>query len=174
MWGDQWLMENKGEHFLFIGSQQISRVWYYLFFSFKDLYKTESFFEASSNLPNFQDCLSWKNWTSPDFSLSGWKHFMVYTWSCILFLWLPPFDHAAAAAAKSFQSCPTPCDPIDGSPPSSPVPGILQARILEWVTISFSNAGKWKWSHVRLLAIPWTAAYQAPPSTGPSWQAIYI
>ena len=47
---------------------------------------------------------------------------------------------AAAAAAKSLQSCPTLCDPIDGSPPGSPVPGILQARILEWVAISFSNA----------------------------------
>ena len=47
---------------------------------------------------------------------------------------------AAAAAAKSLQSCPTLCDPIDGSPPGSPVPGILQARTLEWVAISFSNA----------------------------------
>ena len=46
----------------------------------------------------------------------------------------------AAAAAKSLQSCPTLCDPIDGSPPGSPVPGILQARTLEWVAISFSNA----------------------------------
>ena len=60
------------------------------------------------------------------------------------------------------------CDPIDGSPPGSPVPGILQARTLEWVAISFSNAWKWKvkvksLSHVRLLAIPWTTAYQAPP-----------
>ena len=71
-----------------------------------------------------------------------------------------------AAAAKSLQSCPTLCDPIDGSPPGSPVPGILQARTLEWVAISFSNARKWKGkvkslSHVRLLATPWTAAYQA-------------
>ena len=48
------------------------------------------------------------------------------------------------AAAKSLQSCPTLCDPIDRSPPGSPVPGILQARTLEWVAISFSNAGKWK------------------------------
>ena len=52
--------------------------------------------------------------------------------------------HAAATAAKSLQSCPTLCDPIDGSLPGSPVPGILQARILEWVAISFSNAWKWK------------------------------
>ena len=78
---------------------------------------------------------------------------------------------AAAAAAKSLQSCPTLCDPIDGSPPGSAVPGILQARTLEWVAISFSNAWKWKvkvksLSRVRLLATPWTAAHQAPPSMG--------
>ena len=77
----------------------------------------------------------------------------------------------AAAAAKSLQSCPTLCNPIDGSPPGSPVPGILQARTLEWVAISFSNAWKWKvkvksLSHVWLLVTPWTAAYQAPPSMG--------
>ena len=75
------------------------------------------------------------------------------------------------AAAKSLQSCPTLCDPIDGSPPGSPVPGILQARTLEWVAISFSNVWKWKvkvklLSCVRLSATPWTAAYQAPPSMG--------
>ena len=50
------------------------------------------------------------------------------------------------AAAKSLQSCPSLCDPIDGSSPGSTIPGILQARMLEWVAISFSNAGKWKWS----------------------------
>ena len=70
----------------------------------------------------------------------------------------------AAAAAKSLQSCPTLCDPIDGSPPGSTVPRILQARTLEWVAISFSNAWKWKvkgksLSRVSLLATPWTAAY---------------
>ena len=80
-----------------------------------------------------------------------------------------------AAAAKSLQLCPTLCDPRDGSPPGSPVPGILQARTLEWVAISFSNAWKWKvtvksLSHVRLLATPWTAAHQAPPSMGFSRQ----
>ena len=80
-----------------------------------------------------------------------------------------------AAAAKSLQSCPTLCGPIDGSPTGSPVPGILQARILEWVAISFSNAWKWKvkvksLSCVRLLVTPWTAAYQAPPSMGFSRQ----
>ena len=82
---------------------------------------------------------------------------------------------AASAAAKSLQSCPTLWDPIDGSPPGSPVPGILQARTLEWVAISFSNAWKWKVKVkslicVRLLATPWTAAYQAPPSMGFSRQ----
>ena len=80
-----------------------------------------------------------------------------------------------AVAAKSLQSCPTLCDPIDGSPPGSPIPGILQARTLEWVAISFSNAWKWKvkvksLSHVWLLATPWTAAYQASPSMGFSRQ----
>ena len=82
---------------------------------------------------------------------------------------------AAAAAAKSLQSCPTLCDPIDGSPPGSPVLGILRARTLGWVAISFSNAGKWKvkvktLSHVRFLVTPWTGAYQAPPSMGFSRQ----
>ena len=85
-------------------------------------------------------------------------------------------NHAATAtAAKSLQSCPTLCDPIDRSPPGSPVPGILQARTLEWVVISFSNAWKWKvkgksLSRVWLLATPWTTAYQAPPSMGFSRQ----
>ena len=79
------------------------------------------------------------------------------------------------AAAKSLQSCPTLCDPIGGSPPGSPVPGILQARTLEWVAIAFSNSWKWKvkvksFSRVRLFATPWTAAYQAPPSIGFSRQ----
>ena len=79
---------------------------------------------------------------------------------------------SAAAVAKWLQSCPTLCDPIDGS---SPVPGILQARTLEWVAIAFSNAWKWQFkvkslSRVRLLATPWTAAHQAPPSMGFSRQ----
>ena len=82
--------------------------------------------------------------------------------SCILFL---------VAAAKSLQSCPTLRNPRDGSPPGSPSPGILQARTLEWVAISFSNAWKWKvkvksLSRVRPSATPWTAAHQAPLSMG--------
>ena len=79
--------------------------------------------------------------------------------------------YTAAAAAKSLQSCLTLCDPIDGSPLGSSVPGILQARTLEWVAISFSNAWKWKvkvksLSRAWPSATPWTAAYQAPPSMG--------
>ena len=79
------------------------------------------------------------------------------------------------AAAKSLQLCPTLCYPRDGSPPGYPVPGILQARTLEWVAISFSKAWKWKvkvksLSRVRLLVTPWTTAYHAPPSMGFSRQ----
>ena len=82
---------------------------------------------------------------------------------------------AAAAAAKSLQSCLTLCNPIDGSPRGSAVPGILQARTLEWVAIAFSIVWEWKvkvksLSRVRLLATPWTAAYRAPPSMGFSRQ----
>ena len=81
----------------------------------------------------------------------------------------------AAAAAKSLQSCLTLCNPIDGSPPGTPVPGILQVSILEWVAISFSNAWKWKvkvksLSRVQPSVTPWTAAFQAPPSMGFSRQ----
>ena len=80
-----------------------------------------------------------------------------------------------AAAAKSLQSCPALYNSIDGSPPGSPIPGVLQARTLEWVVISFSNAWNWKvkgksLSRVQLLVTPWTAAYQAPPSMGFSRQ----
>ena len=86
-----------------------------------------------------------------------------------------PIQYAAAAVAKLPQSCSTLCDPVDGSPLGSPIPGILQARTLEWVAISFSNAWKWKvkvksLSCVRLLATPWTAAHQASPSMGFSRQ----
>ena len=82
---------------------------------------------------------------------------------------------SVAAAAKSLQPCPTLRDPLDGSPPGSPVPGILQARTLEWVAISFSSAWKWKvkvksLSRVWLFATPWTAAHQAPLSMGFSGQ----
>ena len=99
-------------------------------------------------------------------------HFQApFRWKLYDFFLRSLFSFAAAAAAKSLQSCPTLCDPIDGGPPGSPVPGILQARTLEWVAISFSNAWKWKvkvksFSRVRLFETPWSAAYQAPPSMG--------
>ena len=97
-----------------------------------------------------------------------WNNKQVYAHYIFYFLY-------AAAAAKSLQSCPTLCNPIDGSLPGFAIPGILQAKTLEWVAISFSNAWKWKvkvksLSRVRLFATPWTAAYQAPPSMGYSRQ----
>ena len=106
---------------------------------------------------------------------TGVKHLLSFARIC-LFFWegKPSRRHeimsylpklGAAAAAKSLLSCPTLCDPIDGSPPGSPIPGILQARTLEWVAISFSNAWRWKvkvksLSRVWLLVTPWTAAHQ--------------
>ena len=97
---------------------------------------------------------------------------------CISFTFIvlmPVIAATAAAAAKSLQSCLTLWDPIDGSPPGSSLHGILQARILEWVAMFFSNAGKWKvkvktLSHVQLFVIAWTAAYQAPLPMGFSRQ----
>ena len=107
----------------------------------------------------------------------GQYHFKKHErgWNTISTLRLSICWNSAAATAKSLQSCPTLCDPRDGSPPGSPVPGILQARTLEWVTISFSNAWKWKvkvksLSRIQLLATPWTAAYQASLSMGFSRQ----
>ena len=106
--------------------------------------------------------------------------FTIWAW-CFLFwkasnYWFNFLNrYAAATAAKSLQLCLTLCDPIDGSPPGSLVPGILQAKTLGWVTISFSNACKWKvkvksLSPVQPSATPWTAAFQAPPSMGFSRQ----
>ena len=94
------------------------------------------------------------------------KHFLLTLWD---------YAAAAAVAAKSLQSCLTLCNPIDGSPPGSTIPGILHARTLKWVAISFSNAWTWKvkvksFSCAWLLATPWTAAHQAPPSMGFSRQ----
>jgi len=110
---------------------------------------------------------------------------VIQLYTCIYPLPLQPPSHTSphptplshhralswAPCAKSLQSCPTLCDPTDGSPAGSAIPGILQARTLEWVAISFSNAWKWKvkvksLSRVRLLATPWTAAYQTPPPIG--------
>ena len=120
----------------------------------------------------------------PDNEVQKTETFVLSVFTLFLFLlsfqcWIPSIYNAAwyilAAAAKSLQSCPTLCNPIDGSPPGSPVPGIPQARTLEWVAISFSNAWKWKvkvtsLSRVQLLVTPWTAAHQAPPSMGFSRQ----
>ena len=119
----------------------------------------------------------WKNMMQIWFTLNACSvdtptaSFSPWTVSTNLYIHIHIPPTSATAAAKSLQSCPTLCDSIDGSPPGSPVPGILQARTLEWVAISFSNAWKWKgkvksFSHVRLCATPWTAAYQAPPSMG--------
>ena len=99
-------------------------------------------------------------------------------WTVFLFVSLVnviKYNTTAAAAAKLLHSCLTLCDPIDGSPPGSLVPGILQARTLKRVAIPFSNAWKWKVKgksliRVLLLATPWTIAYQAPPSMGFSRQ----
>ena len=111
--------------------------------------------------------VSFMNYISINLALKNWHSVFETTPTCRV--------AAAAAAAKSRHSYPTLCDPIDGSPPGSPVPGILQARIREWVAISFSNAWKWKvkvksLSCVRLLATPWTAPYQAPSPMGFSRQ----
>ena len=113
---------------------------------------------------------NWQNWEQdwkrdPPFPLQPWGTF----WLSI------PWAHIEVAVAKSLQSCPTLCNPRDDSPPGSPIPGILQARTLEWVAISFPNAWKWKvkvksLSCVRLIATPWTAAHQALLSMGFSRQ----
>ena len=110
--------------------------------------------------------MTWKQFKSPLTGERIRKMWCMYTY-------IERYIHTTTA--KSLQSCQTLCDPIDGSPPGSPVPRILQARTLEWVAISFSSAWKWKvkvksLSRVRLLVTPWTAAYQAPPSTGFSRQ----
>ena len=104
-------------------------------------------------------------------SISKYKEGIVSSWlSSIPLIFTVS---SAAAAAKSLQSCSTLCDPIDGSPPGSPISGILQARTLEWVAISFSNTWKWKVkvkSCLTLSDTPWIAAHQAPPSMGFSRQ----
>ena len=116
------------------------------------------------------------DWTELKYSLQNWekiiateneqKKLISKIWKLLMHL---------NTAAKSLQLCPNLCDPIDGSPPGSPLLGILQARTLEWIAISFSNAWKWKvkvksLSRVRLLATPWAAAHQTPPSLGFSRQ----
>ena len=131
-----------------------------------ELEKPTSLGLSPTNLPQLQTPFA-----SPGYHLLCWP-----VWQKSHKLPTPWFDNLlAAAAAASLQLCLTQWDPIDGSPPGSPVPGILQARTLEWVAISFSNAWKWKvkvksLSRVQPLATPWTAAYQGPPSMGFSRQ----
>ena len=136
----------------------------------KSLAQPPDDYQQEHGVPELQKatgCASTKKSVLP-YCVPGWHkgaHMLILLWSSLY----------VAAAAKSRQSCPTLCDPIDGSPPGSTVPGILQARTLEWVAISFSNALKWKvkvksLSRVWLLATPWTAAYQAPLSMGFSRQ----
>ena len=109
--------------------------------------------------------------------LCSWEYKPVKPlWKAVWCLTMKLSLHHPAAAAKLLQSCPTLCDhPMDCSLRGFSIHGILQARTLEWVAISFSNAWKWKvkgksLSRVWLLATPWTAAYQAPPSMGFSGQ----
>ena len=138
--------------------------------------------QSCPTLCNLMDC------SPPHSSVHGIFHAGILEWVAISYSMRPsrPRDQthvscisctgrSAAAAAKSLHLCPTLCDPIDGSPPGSTVPGILQARTLEWVGISFSDAWKWKvkvksLSRVQLFETPWTAADQAPPSMGFSRQ----
>ena len=134
-------------------------------------------------MPKYIDTNSFKSWKiwgkhkqhAPIIQLEEIKTGLDFTdciidsYYCLIQWHLSAQSWLTAAAAKSLQLCPTLCDPIDSSPPGSPVPGILQARTLEWVAISFSKAWKWKvkgksLSHVWLFATPWTAAHQAPPS----------
>ena len=138
------------------------------------LWNSESCTQLDCNL-YFNPIHSFLSWVSKACS----QKCSFLTVICII-LALPPTNHHCtcspdAAAAKSLPSCPTLCDPIHRSPPGSPVPGILQARTLDWVAISFSNAWKWKvkvksLSYVWLFETPWTAAHQAPPSMGFSRQ----
>ena len=131
---------------------------------------------AGANFTVFHYHPLWHTWFVMELSWwIKWKYGKCHN-PCILYVFEDiSAAAAAAAAAKSLQLCLTLCDPIDRSPPGSAVPGILQARTLEWVAISFSNAWKWKvkvkpLSRVRLFATPWTAAHQASPSMGFSRQ----
>ena len=144
----------------------------YLYKIFCSLWDLEQVILSASHLQygNYNDIyLTGELWKLNEIlCVSYWAQYIIYTNTTCSYL-------LTAAAAKLLQSCPTLCNPIDGSPPGSLVPGILQARTLEWVAISFSNAWKWKvkvksLSHVWLLATPWTAAFQAPLSMGFSRQ----
>ena len=126
-----------------------------------------------------QSCLTLHDpmdWSLPGSSIHGSFQARVLEWTAIAFSIInTTATTTTTTTTKSLQSCPTLYDPIDGSLPGSSVPGILQARTLEWVATSFSNAWKWKvkvksLNCVRLLVTPWTAAYQSPPPMGFSRQ----
>ena len=117
----------------------------------------------------------WSDWGSPNLGTVSFSRALQASVALSVLVRNVSVHLVNVSIGKSLQSCPTLCDPIDGSPPASPIPGILQAGTLEWVAISFSNAWKWKvkvksLSRVPLFATPWTAAYQAPPSMGFSRQ----
>ena len=140
----------------------------------------ESKLKSEKDLNIWRDEMMCPYWKSYKCLISGviwgsaWRERGSKTEWCLTGCHFPNYM-GAAAAAKSLQSCPTLCEPIDGSPPGFPVPGILQARTLEWAAISFSSALKWKvevksLSRVQPLVTPWIAAYQAPLSMGVSRQ----
>ena len=117
------------------------------------------------NSTYFEFIKLWWDHTLCSLSLGTWSDWKNFPAACLL--------------AKSLQLCPTLCDPIDGSPRGSPIPGILLERTLEWVAICFSNAWKWKvkmksLSHVQLFGIPWNAAHQASLSISNSWNLLKL
>ena len=140
----------------------IKKMWYIHTIECYSAIKKEQNWVICRDLDGPRDCYT-------DSSQKEKKIYCILTYICGI------WRNWYAATAKSLQSCSTLCNPIDSSPPGPAVPRILQARTLEWVAISSSSAWKWKvkvksLSHVWLLATPWTAAYQAPPSMGFSRQ----
>ena len=130
---------------------------------------SEISFKIQNNKIFFNTNTMATQWSTKSNPFSLYLPILYHPFSFPLLRFLPN-SSSSAAAAKLLQPCPTLCDLRDGSPPGSCVPGILQARTLEWVAISFSNAWKWKvevksLSRVRLLVTPWTAAHQAPPNS---------
>ena len=145
-------------------------LWSFPFYCFPVFFFNCSFKKAFLSLFSMKwDFMEQQN-TRQLFKCTFWKILVIY-----YYLNGNLFILNAAVAAKLLQLCPTLGDHIDSSPQSSSVPGILQARILEWVAISFSNEWKWKMkvkllSCFQLFSTPWTVAYQTPPSMGFSRQ----
>ena len=135
----------------------------------REMAETQKPWNRAWSTSSYPYCYHWRNINILSYHQVNSKKNVINSWT------LDSYSSIYPAAAKSLQSCPTLCDPIDSSLPGSPVPGILQARTLEWVAIFFSSAWKWKvkvksLSRVQLLAASWTADYQAPPSMGFSRQ----